>query len=118
MTADQQVWECPFNRDDLLRIWGQDEESLTMEDEKRAFKLLTTYSGTCPVQFLSCIRSRIQDAAEVRSHSVTRDTNVQRTIVSSSNKLAAPVRIVCTLLTRAYPTAPTVAGKVFKWGRV
>lgn len=49
----RQVWPCPFNREDLLRIWAQnDGTSLTTEDEKRAFKLLTTYNGTCPVLFL------------------------------------------------------------------
>lgn len=28
---------------------------MATKDEKRAFKLLTTYNGTCPVQLLACI---------------------------------------------------------------
>lgn len=56
LAIDQQVWECPFNRNDLLRIWAQSEETLlTTDDEKRAFQLLTTYNGACPVQLLSWI---------------------------------------------------------------
>eukprot|EP00752_Nemacystus_decipiens_P001471 g1447.t1 len=47
--SDQQAWECPFNRDDLLRIWAQREDtSLKTEDERRAFNLLTDYYGACP----------------------------------------------------------------------
>ncbi|CAM9212578.1 unnamed protein product, partial [Hapterophycus canaliculatus] len=46
-SPDRQTWVCTFNRDDLLRIWTQrDDDSLATEDEKRAFKLLTTYSGS------------------------------------------------------------------------
>ncbi|CAM9559385.1 unnamed protein product [Scytosiphon promiscuus] len=54
---EEQMWACPFNRDDLLRIWAQnDGGSLATEDEKRAFKLLATYNGSNPVQRGSILR--------------------------------------------------------------
>lgn len=54
----EQTWACPFNRDDLLRIWAHAEDtSLETEDEKRAFKLLSVYNGACPVQCFLCVDS-------------------------------------------------------------
>ncbi|CAM9506461.1 unnamed protein product [Ectocarpus fasciculatus] len=49
VATNEQAWACPFNRDDLLRIWAHAEDtSLETEDEKRAFKLLSVYNGACP----------------------------------------------------------------------
>ena len=113
-----QVWTCPFNRDDLLRIWAQnDATSLTTDDEKRAFKLLTSYNGTCPVRnsfFPSWMQSRPTVDKLDASSGQTTDL-----VLGSSKKLGHRCASVTSLLpvSEAHQTAPIVAGKVFKWGR-
>lgn len=39
-------WKCPFNREDLLRIWRTPRHFLTTDEERDIFKLLHKFNGT------------------------------------------------------------------------
>lgn len=41
-----QVWTCPFNKDQILRIWRTPRRQLKTDDDRRVFKLLIKYNGT------------------------------------------------------------------------
>jgi hypothetical protein len=63
-------WECPFDKDYILKIWKTPKHFLKTDEEKLVNKLLNKYNGTISA-FLEAVeesRLRSQNMAKLGSH--------------------------------------------------